>query len=156
MLALPAIRLATPADAPGIARMSRDCIEQGLPWSWTGARVIQAIHDVSTNVAIAAPQDRLQGFGIMHYLDDDAHLVLLAIAPAMRHQGLGRQVLAWLERSATTAGIATVRLECRSDNQNAIAFYLRLGYWQVGNVPGYYEGRIDAVQMEKRLQRAHA
>ena len=35
MLALPDIRLATPLDAPAIARMSRDCIEQGLSWSWT-------------------------------------------------------------------------------------------------------------------------
>lgn len=151
MLALPDIRLATVADAPAIARMSRDCIEHGLGWSWTAGRVAQAVRDPATNVAVASTRRQLRGFGIMQYLEDDAHLVLLAVAPAARHQGLGRRMLTWLERSAVIAGITCVRLECRADNHNAIAFYLRLGYRWIADVPGYYEGRIDAVRMERRI-----
>ena len=105
MLALPDIRLATPADAAGIADMSRDCIEHGLPWSWTAARVLQAIHDPLTNVAVHARRGQLQGFGIMQYGDDDAHLLLLAVSPVARHQGLGRGLTAWLEHTARTAGV---------------------------------------------------
>lgn len=151
MLALPDIRLASVADAPAIARMSRDWIEHGLSWSWTAERVMQALRDPATNVVVGIKRGQLQGFGIMQYLDDDAHLVLLAVAPATRHQGLGRHMLAWLEHSAVIAGISGVRLECRADNHNAIAFYMRLGYRRIADVPGYYEGRIDAVQMEKRI-----
>jgi len=147
----PTIRLATSDEAPAIARMSRDWIEHGLGWSWTAARVSQAIVDASTNVAVLLNEERLEGFGTMQYLDDDAaHLVLLAVSPLLRHQGMGRQLLLWLEQSAQVAGSTVIRLECRADNVNAIAFYLHLGYRQVGTVNGYYEGRVDAVRLLKR------
>ncbi len=151
MHAQPTIRLATPDEAPAIARMSRDWIEHGLGWSWTAARVSQAIIDASTNAAVLRKEQRLEGFGIMQYLDDDAaHLVLLAVSPLLRHQGMGRQLLLWLEQSAQVAGSRVIRLECRADNVNAIAFYLHLGYRQVRTVNGYYEGRVDAVRLLKR------
>ena len=151
MHAQPTIRLATSDEAPAIARMSRDWIEHGLGWSWTAARVSQAIGDTSTNVAVLRKEEWLEGFGIMQYLDDDAaHLVLLAVSPLLRHQGMGRQLLRWLEQSAQVAGSTVIQLECRADNVNAIAFYRHLGYRQVGTVNGYYEGRVDAVRLLKR------
>lgn len=47
--------------------------------------------------------------------------------------------------------LAGTRLEARADNLSALAFYQRLGYGQTGRVRGYYEGRVDAVKLEKRL-----
>ncbi len=150
MYAATLIGLAKLGDAPAIARMSRDWIEHGLNWSWTKARVSQAIGDVSTNVAVLVQRDRLEGFGIMQYREDDAaHLVLLAVSPVLRHRGIGRQILRWLEQSAHAAGSKAIRLECRADNVNAIAFYQHLGYRQAGSVKGYYEGQVDAVQLLK-------
>ncbi|MCB2031787.1 MAG: hypothetical protein KDH18_25620, partial [Rhodoferax sp.] len=57
----------------------------------------------------------------------------------------------WLEHSARLAGSTEIRLECRADNINAIAFYQHLGYRQGGMVGGYYEGRIDAVRLHKHM-----
>lgn len=152
MPAPPTIRLAHRAEAHAIARMSRDWIEHGLGWSWTAQRVSQAIDDASTNVAVLLKDERLEGFGIMQYPDDSAaHLVLLAVSPLQRHQGQGRQLLRWLEHSARLAGSTEIRLECRADNVNAIAFYQHLGYRQGGMVGGYYEGRIDAVRLHKHV-----
>ncbi len=151
MLAFPDIRLATSAQARDIARMSRDCIEHGLGWSWTVPRVTHALRDPATNVVVACKCGLLLGFGVMQYRDNSAHLALLAVQPVMRHQGLGRQLVDWLERSARIAGISTIGLECRADNRNAIAFYQRLGYRQVGSSVGYYDGRIDAARLEKSL-----
>ncbi len=151
MLVLPDIRLALPADARHIAELSRDNIEHGLDWSWTATRVLHAIHDPSTNVAVVLKRDQVRGFGIMHYGDETAHLALLAVDPTQRHQHLGARLLAWLEQSARSAGINHIRLEARADNRAAIAFYAKLGFTQSGTVPGYYEGVIDAVQMGKTL-----
>ena len=50
-----------------------------------------------------------------------------------------------------TAGIELIRLEVRLDNEPGVAFYRRLGYAVQGTIPGYYQGRIDAVRMTKRL-----
>lgn len=68
----PPVRLAQPADAEDIAIMSRELIERGLPWNWRPARVLRAIRDPDTNVAVVRMDGVLVGFGIMEYRDADA------------------------------------------------------------------------------------
>ncbi len=151
MLALPTIRLATAHDAPAIAEMSRRQIEQGLEWSWTPARVLACMADAATNVAVMPHADSIAGFGVMQYRDEGAHLALFAVHPMHRNKGLGRQLMAWLEKPARTAGLVRVRLEARADNAMAIAFYKKLGFSQRKLIAGYYSGLIDAVALEKRF-----
>jgi ribosomal-protein-alanine N-acetyltransferase len=148
---VPAIRLATPADASVIADMSRAYIEHGLGWSWREPRVLHAIRDRATNVAVMTQADTIVGFGIMQYRDVTAHLALCAMLPSHRHRGLGSQLVSWLERPARIAGVERVRVEARADNDNALSFYRRLGFEPVKTVAGYYSGMVDAVQLEKKL-----
>ena len=151
MLNVSNIRLALPDDAIRIAEMSRDHIEQGLGWSWTPSRVLWSIRHKSTNVAVIHEQGRLLGFGIMQYGEDTAHLALLGVQPSQRRRGLGTSLVAWLEKCALVAGIATVRVEARADNPRAIAFYREQDYRPAGIVAGYYRGTVDAVRLQKRL-----
>ena len=151
MLSIPDIRLAAARDARPIAELSRDTIEQGLPWSWTPERVRAAICDPAINVVVAQWRDAIAGFGIMQYADDTAHLALLAVHPLQRHRGLGARMVRWLEASARIAGIQQIRLEARADNRSAIAFYRSLQFVPLGEVAGYYQHGIDAVQLEKKL-----
>jgi ribosomal-protein-alanine N-acetyltransferase len=109
------------------------------------------MQDPATNVAVAMRRDALAGFGIMHYADDTAHLALLAVAPAYRHQHHGLRLLDWLERSAVMAGLRHVDLEARADNHSALAFYTHAGYAQRDVVRGYYEGVVDAARLRKTL-----
>jgi ribosomal protein S18 acetylase RimI-like enzyme len=154
MIVAPTIRLATAHDAHAIAEMSRDEIERGLGWSWTPSRVLRAIREPSTNVAVALAGGRIAGFGIMKYGETKAHLTLLAVQPGRREQGVGRQLLEWLEKCARTAGLERIEVEARADNALGLAFYALQGYERIGVVHGYYEGRIDAVRMAKSLTAA--
>ena len=151
MIATPSIRLATSQDAVTIAEMSRDFIEYGLGWSWTPVRVLAAVRDRDTNIAVLGEGGAIDGFGIMQYGDETAHLSLLAVAPQRQRRGLGSQLIAWLEQPARVAGIARVRLEARADNPAALEFYRRQGYREMGTVHGYYRGTMDAVRLEKAL-----
>jgi ribosomal protein S18 acetylase RimI-like enzyme len=151
MIAAPSIRLAVSRDALVIAEMSRDYIEYGLGWSWTPARVLAAVRDRATNTAVLGEGDAIDGFGIMQYGDETAHLALLAVHPTRQRRGLGGQLLAWLEQPARVAGIRCIRLEARADNPTALGFYLRHGYVECGRVRGYYCGAVDAVRLEKQL-----
>ena len=63
MLSIPDIRLAAARDARAIAELSRDTIEQGLPWSWTPERVRDAIRNPAINVVVAQWRDAVAGFG---------------------------------------------------------------------------------------------
>lgn len=151
MIIHPNLQLATPAEVLAIARMSRDLIERGLGWSWTPRRVLYSVVDPQTNVLVALEASRLVGFGIMKYLEDEAHLLLLAVYPAAARRGVGSALLAWLEKAATTAGLGQVYLEARGSNAAARAFYRRAGYAEIQHLPGYYQGREPAVRMAKDL-----
>lgn len=156
MLADLPIQLAGAADAADIARLSRDTIERGLDWSWTPARVMRSVRDRATNVVVLRRHGTLHGFGVMKYGDDDAHLLLLAVAPAQRRTGLGSALLRWLETSARVAGSRQIQLEVRRANVEARAFYRRHGYGVSGLLSGYYQGVEDAVRMLKVLRESPA
>jgi [ribosomal protein S18]-alanine N-acetyltransferase len=145
------VRLATRADAPDIAAMSRDQIEQGLPWSWTEGRVLAAIQHPDTNVAVVGERGALVGFGIMAYRDEVAHLLLFSVRPTRRRQGVGTQLLRWLEDVAVIAGLLRIVVECRRDNEAARNFYAESGYHEMAITKGYYRGVEDAVRLEKWL-----
>ena len=145
------LSLAKRGDAAEIADMSRIMIEHGLPWTWDERRVRRCIDHSESAVLVARDGRRMAGFGIMEYLDVDAHLNLLAVRSGYRMQGVGRHILDWLEASARTAGIFTVRLEVRAGNDAALRFYRRLGYREAGKRRGYYSGREDALLMTHDL-----
>lgn len=151
MSAAPTLRLATRADAPGIAALSRDRIEHGLGWSWTAPRVLRSIADRSTNVVVAGNTERMPGFGIMKYHDDEAHLLLLAVRADAERRGIGSALVAWLEQAALIAGVGQVYLEARLTNRAARAFYAKRGYREIQTLPGYYQGREACVRLAKDL-----
>ncbi len=153
MIIVPSIRLATLGDSRLIAEMSREYIEHGLGWSWTETRVVKSIRDPATNVAVAHEDASVLGFGIMRYGERKAHLVLLGVRPARRKHGLGAQLLEWLEKCAATAGLERIEVEARADNPAALAFYRDQGFLEIGTVPGYYRGLVDAVRLSKSLAR---
>ncbi len=152
--ALPDVRLALPADAEAIACMSREYIEAGLGWSWVPHRVQRAVEDRGCNVAVIDDREGIAAFGIMLYGDEAAHLALLAVSPGQRRHGLATRILGWLEMPARVAGIPELRLEVRTDNPDAIAFYRRLGFVSGMTLRGYYQGRLDALRMVKPLAAA--
>jgi ribosomal-protein-alanine N-acetyltransferase len=152
----PRIRLAVNDDAHDIGQLSRHAIEHGLAWSWTPRRVHHCLRDAATNVVVAREQGALAGFGIMKYGDDDAHLLLLAVAPALRRRGVGTGLLNWLERTARVAGLRAIRLELRTANDVARTFYRHHGFTETGQMSGYYQGLEDATRMLKPLRTAPA
>jgi ribosomal protein S18 acetylase RimI-like enzyme len=162
------LRPAQVRDAQAIALMSRDFVESGLGWKYDAARVLRAIRDRETLAlvacdggkprapAAAALDGTLSGFAIMEFGEERAHLVLLAVRPTRRRQGVGRRLLEWLLESARTAGIASVHLELRAANDAARRFYRAMGFHETVLVPGYYrsgEGRKEGALRMLRVLR---
>lgn len=146
-------RLATPADAPVIAELSRRLIESGLGWSWTRQRVEHAIRSTETLVVTVVYGGEIIGFGIMDFGDETAHLSLFAVRESFQRQGVGLRMFEWLKSSALTAGIALIRLELRTENLGAQDFYRALGFTETGRTIGYYRGRENALRMALDLRR---
>lgn len=148
----PPVELAQPRDAGAIAAMSRDLIETGLPWTWRERRVLRAIRELDTNVAVLRSEEGLAGFGIMEYRDEHAYLALLAVHPGHRRRGVGDALLRWLEASARAAGAGRIRLETRRDNAAARVFYNEQGFHEVGIARDRYGDGVDGLVLEKWLR----
>ena len=152
MIVDPPISIASRSDAKAIATMSRDLIEYGLEWRWRPVRVARAIDDPNTNVAVVRRKGVLVGFAIMEYLDDDAYLVLLAVAKSSQRQGVGSALLRWLEAAARAAGSQRIRVDTRRENVAARCFYNEHGYHERILRPRMYGKQVDGIRLEKWLR----
>lgn len=150
------LRPALATEAGAMAEMSRQLIEAGLGWRYTPQRIAALIRHAETIAVVAQDTAGLQGFAVMQFGDEQAHLVLLCVQPALRQCGIGRRLMDWLLQSARVAGIESIALELRADNAAALAFYRRLGYAETQLVPAYYDGRVPAQRMSLRLRAAGA
>jgi ribosomal protein S18 acetylase RimI-like enzyme len=144
----PAIR----AEAPELALMSRDLIEQGLSWRYTPPRMVRLLAERETSVVVACDTQGVQGFAALQLGDDSAHLVLLAVRAEQQRRGIGARLVAWHVATARAAGLARVGLELRADNDGARSFYARLGFECVQSLPAYYDGRLEALRMQLLLR----
>ncbi len=137
------------SEAARIAEMSRRWIEHGLTWRHRPNSIAGQIRDSETVVVVARAAGSVVGFAVMEFRFDArrAHLVLLAVEPAYRRRGLGVALFRWLEKIARLAGVSRIGLELRADNEEARCFYERLGFRATDLRRGYYDGRLDAINM---------
>ena len=151
MICNAAIRLAKISDALRIAEMSRDLIESGLGWSWTPSYVVREINKKNSNVVVMVEGNKVIGFAVMKYFDDEARLNLFGVHLKHRRRGVGTRMIKWLEETALINGNGVVYLEARLRNHGAREFYKFLGYKVIQRIPGYYEGRETAIRMAHDL-----
>ncbi|MDO9242310.1 MAG: ribosomal protein S18-alanine N-acetyltransferase [Rhodocyclaceae bacterium] len=93
-------------------------------------------------------------FAVMMRAVDEAHLLNISVVPERQRTGLGRSMLDFLCDRARQGGMQRMLLEVRASNPNAIAFYQRFDFVEIGRRRGYYPdstGREDAIVMAKQL-----
>ena len=139
-------------DAERLAAMSQAHVEAGLKPAWGAARIRWHVRDAESVVLTARLPAMVAGFAIMRYGEDVAHLNLLAVDPAHRRRGIARALVRWLEETALTAGTFVIGLELRAGNEAARNLYRALGYCELGQIPGYYQGVESAIRMARDLR----
>ncbi len=80
-----------------------------------------------------------------------ARIYSLAVDPAARGQGLGRELVVAAEDAAQDEECSEIRLEVREDNPEAIGLYESLGYRRFGVLADYYEDHEAALRYRKSL-----
>lgn len=150
---LPEVRLrpAVKAEAPVLARLSRDLIEHDLHWRWRAPRIATLIASREHTVIVAVSQGRIVGFTALQLNDRGAHLVLFAVLTDLQRHGIGDAMLNWLVDTALTAGCEAIDLEVRATNLRGLRFYLQRDFVERVTLRGYYDGVEDAVRMRRTL-----
>lgn len=124
------------------------------PWSsaeFTALVTGPGVFALQANVA-----DRAAGFILCRVAVDEAEVLTIATAPALRRLGVAAALLDQAIVVALSCGAVAVFLEVASDNPGAAALYRGRGFRQVGARRSYYsrpEGAADAVVMRLDLNR---
>ncbi len=72
--------------------------------------------------------DRIVAAAMAGYEGHRGWVNYLAVDPAQRRRGLGRQMMEEVERLLRQRGCPKINIQIRSENLAAVAFYRRLGY----------------------------
>lgn len=147
------VAIASPEDAPTLAAI--DARSNSHPWresdfdaAFRQGHLCLAAQDESGTVI---------GFAIGRALPEEGELLLIAVDPAHRREGVGRLLLTTLEARLAESGARVMHLEVRASNRGAQRFYAALGYAVSGRRSGYYPAgvhaniREDAILMSRRL-----
>jgi ribosomal-protein-alanine N-acetyltransferase len=87
--------------------------------------------------------------GEVHQDDRMGWITTIGVSPAYRQQGIASDLLKAIELELR---MDRIRLSVRKSNTSAIQMYKKYGYVQVGQWPGYYEDREDALIFERIFQ----
>lgn len=91
------------------------------------------------------------GYVCLMSLFEEAQILDIAVAPELRGRGMARLLVHHAVAVARDKGAELLTLEVRATNLSAITLYERCGFVRTGLRHKYYEGRDDAVLMEKKL-----
>ncbi len=83
--------------------------------------------------------------------DKETRILMLAVDTPFRNNGIGTGLISLFEQEALKVKANKIKLEVRTDNQEAIAFYRNHGYSTSNLLPSYYNDGSDAYTMEKTL-----
>jgi len=122
--------------------------------AWTRAQCLglMGLPDVWLSLAEAA-DGRPIGFAMARVMLEDAELLLLAVAPDARRQGVATALIARAAGAARAKGAARLLLEVRDGNE-ALALYRTRGFAEIGRRRGYYRGPAgthDALTLARTL-----
>jgi [ribosomal protein S18]-alanine N-acetyltransferase len=148
-------RLVARKDIHALFALDQICFRPGIAYSKAELQYF-LFHPRAISV-IAENDGGIAGFAIVEFLLENGrrigHVVTIDVSPALRRQGVGRQMMDELLDFCRKARAVLLRLEVAVDNDAALAFYRRLGFAETGRIRGFYMGRLDALQMELALER---
>lgn len=119
------------------------------PHPWRESAFQAALNSQSDEIYLYKQQGKIVGFIVWQSIIDEMELHLIAIDPAFRRQKIATKLLQYLFQAAYLRSVKRVLLEVRASNDAAIQLYEQQGFTVFSVRKNYYEGKEDALLMEK-------
>ena len=138
-----------------IAAITAAAFDPRFGEAWSSAQLAGSLGQPGSWARIACAGGAPRGFTLCRRLVDEAELLLVAVVPPARGQGIGAALLGAACDDARGDGASALFLEMRDGNAAADALYRALGFVEVGRRRDYYRGadarRFDAITMRRDL-----
>jgi len=129
--------------APVMAVMNT-AFDPGYGEAWNEAQTLSMLTLPGTWLSLARYEDLPAGFALIRQVAEEAELLLLAVAPSHRRQGVALALIKHTRKLLHERNGSVLHLEVRYNNP-AIELYKKAGFVQIGRRPGYYHGRDGQV-----------
>jgi len=135
----PHVRVCDPSDREGLVALWEVC---GLirPWNDPRLDIERKLRHDTDGLLVLDVDGRVTGSVMVGYDGHRGWVNYLAVEPARRRNGYGALLMSAAERRLAALGCPKINLQVRSSNDEAVAFYQRLGY-----------ATDDVVSLGKRL-----
>ena len=124
-----------------------EALVSAQPWSLKLFRGELEMPSAQRLWLLAIVAGSVAGFAGLMFVDEDSHLMNIAVAPDRRRLGLGQTLLAKSLKIARERGACHLTLEVRASNTAALGLYRRFGLAPVGVRKAYYPDGEDALIM---------
>ncbi|WOJ91269.1 ribosomal protein S18-alanine N-acetyltransferase [Methylocapsa polymorpha] len=122
------------------------------PWGEADFEQLLAAPETYAGGAVEASESKLAGFVLSRCALDEAEILTLAVEPAWRRNGIGRNLLGSHLAGLAAKGISRVFLEVDEENHAARGLYASFGFRQVAERKAYYRS-ADARQATALVMR---
>lgn len=145
--AIPAIRPLQADDVRTVWTIIQNAPEAA---DWSEGSIRNSLMDKQTTALVSVLGEAISGciFGVI--VAGEAEILNLAVDPAHRRKGFGRQLVRQILTEWQKRSVQRIFLEVRESNSGAIKLYEGLGFRLVGRRKKYYSGpEEDALVLER-------
>lgn len=144
-------RPATIDDVPPLAALMARAFDPRYGEGWNGSQLLGTLSLAGTRTDLAVSDGTPAGFTLTRFTGEECELLLIAVEPGLRGQGIGTDLLNRSIEQAKRMGVLRMFLEVRAGNTSARRLYERHGFVCIGQRKDYYLGsdhlRYDAITM---------
>lgn len=121
---------------------------------WTRGMFEETICSPIAKNLVLEKDNKVIGYIMLYSVEDEAHIMNIAIHPVHRRKGLGVYLVNYIIEDCSRDGITDFFLEVREGNRGAQDLYRTLGFSVIGKRKGYYrETGEDAYVMHMSLRK---
>ena len=138
------------SDLPKVLEIEQDLFPGD---AWTEQLFLSELAEVPSSRAVNVIEiaDQIIGYASLRFVGREGDVNTIAIAREFQGKGFGKLLLDWMLETAKLNGVKELFLDVRADNQAAIGLYLKEGFDQIDIRRNYYDHKIDALVMRKKL-----
>jgi ribosomal-protein-alanine N-acetyltransferase len=137
--------------AAAIAALAAVAFDPLFREAWRESQIADLLASGQGWLLVGRDGEGLAAFALCRRAADEAELLLFAIRPDRRRQGIGRAMLENVLEAGRERGARRIFLEVRATNEAALSLYRSFGFRQTGLRQGYYRTTtgvsIDAVTL---------
>lgn len=134
------LRAGAARDIDFVERLMEIAFDPRFGEAWTRGQCLGVLAMPGVRLTLAQADGRPAGFAMVRQVLDEVELLLIAVAPAERRQGVGQALLGAVLSDAAASAARQIHLEVRAGNPAAL-LYRQAGFTKVGERRGYYRGR---------------